>query len=108
MMQQSKFCLAPMGEGWGIRLTEAMVTGGCVPVIIQDHIYQPLWDVVPFEEFSLRFSRTDVTDLVEHLDDVTPVQLATLQAGVEKHHRAFTLRRPGLQLLPHRPQAPRH
>ncbi|GIL81236.1 hypothetical protein Vretimale_1194 [Volvox reticuliferus] len=88
VMQRSKFCLAPMGAGWGIRLTEAMVTG-CVPVIIQDHIYQPLWDVVPFEEFSLRLSRTDVTDLVEHLDDVTPEQLARLQAGVEKHHRAF-------------------
>ncbi len=38
-MQRAKFCLAPMGFGWGIRLAEAMVTG-CVPVIVQDHVYQ--------------------------------------------------------------------
>jgi hypothetical protein len=33
-LDSSKFCLAPSGYGWGIRLNYYMVTG-CVPVIIQ-------------------------------------------------------------------------
>jgi hypothetical protein len=33
-MRQAKFCLAPYGHGWGIRLS-IVVAAGCVPVIIQ-------------------------------------------------------------------------
>lgn len=40
---------------------------------------QPLWDVVPFEDFSVRLSRHDLHRLVDHLDDITPQQLARLQ-----------------------------
>ncbi|GFR40151.1 hypothetical protein Agub_g707, partial [Astrephomene gubernaculifera] len=87
-LMKSKFCLAPMGGGWGIRLSKAMLLG-CVPVIVQDHIYQPFWDVVPFEDFSLRISRHDLHQLVDLLDMITPQQLERLQAGVENYHRAF-------------------
>jgi hypothetical protein len=34
MLNSSKFCLAPSGYGWGIRLNYYVVAG-CVPVIIQ-------------------------------------------------------------------------
>ncbi|KAG2488194.1 hypothetical protein HYH03_013188 [Edaphochlamys debaryana] len=87
-MARSKFCLAPSGYGWGVRLTDAMVTG-CVPVIIQDHMYQALWDVLPYEEFSIRISRTDLHRIVEILDLVTPEQLIKLQEGVAKWNSAF-------------------
>ncbi len=33
-MKLAKFCLAPYGHGWGIRLS-IVITAGCVPVIIQ-------------------------------------------------------------------------
>ena len=33
-MRQAKFCLAPYGYGWGIRLMK-LIVAGCVPVIIQ-------------------------------------------------------------------------
>jgi hypothetical protein len=33
-MRQAKFCLAPYGHGWGIRLMKVIVAG-CVPVIVQ-------------------------------------------------------------------------
>lgn len=33
-MKGSKFCMAPSGHGWGIRLSQYMAQG-CVPVIIQ-------------------------------------------------------------------------
>ncbi|KAG2485164.1 hypothetical protein HYH03_016054 [Edaphochlamys debaryana] len=87
-MHRSKFCFAPSGAGWGIRLAEAMVTG-CVPVIVQDHVYQALWDVLPYEEFSIRISRAELHGLVNILDDVTPEQLKKLQDGVTRWHRAF-------------------
>jgi hypothetical protein len=33
-MRRHKYCLAPAGHGWGIRLSQYMLNG-CVPVIIQ-------------------------------------------------------------------------
>jgi hypothetical protein len=33
-MRQAKFCLAPYGHGWGIRLSQVMAMG-CVPVVVQ-------------------------------------------------------------------------
>ncbi len=38
-IRSSKFCLSPYGHGWGIR-TNIYMAYGCVPVIIQDHVYQ--------------------------------------------------------------------
>jgi hypothetical protein len=51
-----RFCLAPYGWGWGIRLSQ-IILAGCVPVIIQPHIYQPLEDVLNYNDFSLRLPR---------------------------------------------------
>lgn len=85
---RSQFCLCPSGAGWGRRVMESML-GGCVPVVVQDHIYQPLWDVVPYEEFSLRLPRSALHSIGRALDDVSPQQLAELQRGVDRWHRAF-------------------
>jgi hypothetical protein len=38
-IRRSKFCLAPYGHGWGIR-TNIYMAHGCIPVIIQDHVFQ--------------------------------------------------------------------
>ncbi|GIL91001.1 hypothetical protein Vretimale_17051 [Volvox reticuliferus] len=87
-MLYSKFCLAPSGWGWGIRLVETMASG-CVPVIVQDKIYQYLWDVLPYDEFSVRISRRNLHRLPQILDAITSEQLATLQKGLTRWHRAF-------------------
>lgn len=39
LLARSKFCLAPYGHGWGIRLSHALLHA-CVPVIIQDKVHQ--------------------------------------------------------------------
>ncbi|KAG2493501.1 hypothetical protein HYH03_008317 [Edaphochlamys debaryana] len=87
-LQRAKFCLAPSGLGWGVRLAGAMLAG-CVPVIIQDHVYQALWDVLPYDDFSIRMSRHDLHRIVEILDLVTPEELLRLQEGVAKWRSAF-------------------
>ncbi len=40
LLLTSTFCLAPYGHGWGLRLIQA-VQHGCVPVVVQDSVYQP-------------------------------------------------------------------
>lgn len=55
-IRTSKFCLAPYGHGWGVRLAQ-YITYGCVPVIVQQKVYQPLEDVLPYEDFALRLPR---------------------------------------------------
>jgi hypothetical protein len=87
-MRASRFCLAPAGHGWGIRIVHAMATG-CVPLIIQDGVHQPFDDVLPYHEFSIRLPQADIGRLDAILRAVTPSELRLLQAGVRRFHRAF-------------------
>ena len=87
-MRRSKFCLAPAGHGWGIRIVHAMASG-CVPLIIQDGVHQPFDDVLPYHEFSLRLPQSDIPRLDDILRSVSAGELLALQAGVKRFHRAF-------------------
>lgn len=87
-LRSSKFCLAPYGHGWGLRIVSAMVCG-CVPIIIQEHVYQPFEDLLPYEEFSIRLNNDDIPNLPQILRSVTPEQHAALQHGLEKYWPAF-------------------
>ncbi|KAG2436512.1 hypothetical protein HXX76_006810 [Chlamydomonas incerta] len=91
LMAASHFCLAPSGWGWGVRLLEAVAVG-CVPVVVQDNVYQPLWDVVPYDEFAVVLPRAQLHRLPQLLEAVGPAQLAALQAGLARWHRAFLYR----------------
>ena len=87
-MRLAKFCLAPTGHGFGVRLTHAMVAG-CVPVVIQDGVRAPLDDVLPYWRFSVRVGQRNLDELERTLRSVLPAKLAFLQAGVKEHHRSF-------------------
>ena len=87
-MRRSRFCLAPSGHGWGIRIVHAMAAG-CVPVVIQDGVHQPYDDVLPYDAFSLRLPQADVASLDAVLRSVSDAELRALQAGVRRFHRAF-------------------
>ena len=45
-------CLAPSGDGWGIRLAKSVLSG-CVPVIIQPSVRQPFDDLLNYSKFAL-------------------------------------------------------
>lgn len=48
---------------------------------------QAHWDVLPFEEFSLRVPRRDLARLPLILDTISDSELARLRAGMAKYHR---------------------
>ena len=87
-LRSTKFCLAVYGHGWGIRIVSIMATG-CVPVIVQEHVYQSFEDILPYEEFSIRLNNDDIPMLPSILRSITPEQLAALQRGVKKYWPAF-------------------
>ena len=62
---------------------------GCVPLIIQDRVFQYFEDVLPYEEFSVRLSNADLPRLREILDAVTDEQHAALVEGMRKYWPAF-------------------
>jgi len=87
-LRSTKFCFAPYGHGYGMRLISAM-TCGCIPVIIQEHVYQPYEEVLPYEEFSIRLDNEDIPRLPSILRSISPQQLAALQVGVAKYWPAM-------------------
>jgi len=87
-LRSARFCLAPYGHGFGIRIVHAAVSG-CIPVVIQEHVYQPFEDVLPYEEFSLRLNNADIHRLPDLLRAIGPERLAALQRGLQKYWPAF-------------------
>ncbi|PNH01195.1 putative glycosyltransferase [Tetrabaena socialis] len=88
LLRTSKFCIAPYGHGWGLRVVQA-VEFGCIPILIQDHVYQAYEDFVPYEEFSVRMPLSGVEHMVELLRSYSEEQLAALRLGLAKYYRAF-------------------
>ncbi|EFJ48508.1 acetylglucosaminyltransferase [Volvox carteri f. nagariensis] len=88
MIRASKFCIAPYGHGWGNRLVQA-VHLGCVPVIIQDYVYQAFEDFLPYEDFSVRMRLADVPHMIDLLRSYSEADLARLRLGLARYYRAF-------------------
>lgn len=88
LVRSSKFCLAPWGHGWGNRLGQYMVMG-CVPVLVQDGVYQPYQDLLPYDEFSVRIPKARLPHIAEVLASISDDEYRALRAGVAKHWPAF-------------------
>ncbi|KAG2439616.1 hypothetical protein HXX76_004968 [Chlamydomonas incerta] len=88
LLGSAKFCLAPYGHGWGIRLTHALMHG-CVPVIIQDRVRQPWEDLLHYPDFSIRVSKAELPRLVELLRAVPAEDVAALMREGARVYRAF-------------------
>ncbi|GAX80858.1 hypothetical protein CEUSTIGMA_g8293.t1 [Chlamydomonas eustigma] len=84
----TKFCLAPHGAGFGIRLSMAVVHG-CIPVVIQDHVFQPFEDIIPYEEMSVRIAKRDIPDLIPILRAITLDEQRQKRLKLAEHYRAF-------------------
>uniref|UniRef100_A0A7S0RCE8 EGF-like domain-containing protein n=1 Tax=Chlamydomonas leiostraca TaxID=1034604 RepID=A0A7S0RCE8_9CHLO len=87
-LRKSRFCLAVYGHGWGIRLSQA-IYHGCIPVIIQDGVYQAFEDLLPYRDFSVRVSKADLPRLIHILRAMPAEEEARLRRGLAAHHLAF-------------------
>ncbi|PNH05261.1 putative glycosyltransferase [Tetrabaena socialis] len=88
MLRTSKFCIAPYGHGWGIRVVQA-IEHGCIPLVIQDSVYQAFEDFLPYEDFSVRMPLADVPNMIELLRQYDEAELVRLRQGMARYFRAF-------------------
>jgi len=88
LFMTSKFCICPYGHGWGIR-TSIAILHGCIPVILQDAVWQPLEADLPLHEFSIRISLTDIPHLFEALRAYSDMDLARMRVAMAKHYQSF-------------------
>ncbi|PSC71723.1 exportin-1-like isoform X2 [Micractinium conductrix] len=87
-LRSSRFCLAPYGYGYAMRVVEAMLAG-CMPLIVQEHVFLPYEDLLPYETFSLRLTNDDLAQLRDILRGVTDQQYRQLLEGVVRNAPAF-------------------
>ena len=85
---KARFCLAPNGEGFGNRLSKAMLQG-CVPLIIQPNVRQPLDDVLPYDDFALVVGAEQIPRLPALLRAVDDAEHRRLRRGVARWAAAF-------------------
>ncbi|GIL86532.1 hypothetical protein Vretifemale_14819 [Volvox reticuliferus] len=88
--KRSRFCLAPHGSGFGVRLTLAMAHA-CIPVIIQDQVYQPYESdgILPYNQFALRLSKSDIPDIIPILRAVPVTKQKHMRLAMAKYYHAF-------------------
>lgn len=102
----SKFCLAPAGTGWGMRVFHVMVLG-CVPVLVQDDgVHQPVAqafepELLEWSEFSVPVRRDQVAELPALLRAVDlPAKQAALRRVWTRMVWRHTLSSPLREALP--------
>ena len=83
----SKFCLAPTGDGWGVRLARSVLTG-CLPLIAQPFVMQPFEDLIDYHAFSRRIG-LDVSQLPSVLAQPTTAELHQMHARLREVRAAF-------------------
>jgi len=103
----SQFCAAPLGEGWGIRLTWALAHA-CIPVVfasqvqrfwsgLQTRSKKALWSdellyAMPelhYDQFAVVVDKADIPRLHTILAAIGPAQRNRLRAGMHAYHRYF-------------------
>lgn len=87
-LKTSYFCLVAYGHGWAIRISLAMLSG-CIPLIIQEGIVQPLADVLPYEEFSITLNNDDIPQIPNIIESLSQEELQFLQKGVVRYWHSF-------------------
>jgi hypothetical protein len=66
----------------------------CVPVIIQPHVQSAFADLLPYEQFSLRYGLSDLKRLPALLRAIPPRMLCTLRANGARYGRLLTWQPP--------------
>lgn len=62
----SAYCLCAPGNGFGVRLIDYMVSG-CIPVIVNNSLWYPFEEVLPYRHFAHVFSLGEAHTVVSTL-----------------------------------------
>lgn len=92
LLKTSRFCLAPHGDGFGMRLSAAILAG-CLPLIAQPFVEQPFERLLDFPTFSRRLG-LDVEQLPQLLE-LDEAQEATMRDSLRLAQQAFSWRPSG-------------
>ena len=57
--------------------------------VMQDHVWQPFEDLLPYHEFTVRLSVKDVPNIVRILRAYTPEQMDAMRLAMARVHTAF-------------------
>jgi len=80
-MDNSVFCGAPHGCGWGSRLTKCIVRGS-IPVILQDETTLPFEPFLDYSLFAVRVATDDIIRLEAILLSIPPQKVKEMRAEV--------------------------
>eukprot|EP00897_Mesotaenium_endlicherianum_P002165 jgi/Mesen1/1977/ME000147S01071 len=104
-MARSVFCFSPAGWGWGMRTTQAL-QAGCIPVIIQPNVTQPLeYDLLDWDTFSVKLTVEDIPTINKILRAIPAEEIARKRAAMRDVWMRFVWTSPQLnplELQPHR------
>lgn len=84
----ARFCFAPYGWGTGNRLAQAIVCN-CIPVIVQEQVFQAYEDLLEYESFSVRLTNQDLPMLREILRNISDAQYCGMMQQLIKYRGAF-------------------
>ncbi|KAL4427660.1 hypothetical protein ABPG75_001749 [Micractinium tetrahymenae] len=84
----ARFCFAPYGWGTGNRLAQAVVCN-CIPVIVQEQVFQAYEDLLPYEAFSVRLTNQDLPMLREILRNISDAQYRGMMQQLVTYRSAF-------------------
>ena len=89
---RSRFCLAPLGVGWGVRLLWA-IEGGCLPVLVSSEVAPYFDDALDYPSLALHgVPKGELPTLHQTLAAVSEPQLERLQTSLLAHRRLFLWR----------------
>ena len=85
----SRYCLAPLGVGWGVRLLWA-IASGCVPVAAETAVAAWFDDALDFDAFAVRgLPKASLPGLHRTLAAIPPGRLASMQTALLNHRQLF-------------------
>jgi len=85
---ESRFCLAPAGDGWGIRIGKSAKLN-CLPLIAQPYVMQPFEDLLNYDNFSVRVEMAEIERLPEILHSFDGQRIAEMRRSLELVRPAF-------------------
>jgi len=89
----ARFCLHTEGNGWGARVVDYMAME-CLPLMLNDRVLLPYHNVLPWEEFSLHLSKSQIPVLASALRNISETSQRRMRMALRLYKRGFIWWRP--------------